>query len=323
MENFGYVRPANLKEAISLLGAQHGKVSPLAGGTDLLGEMKDDLLAPERLVSIKHLKELRGIRETAMGLRVGASTLLAEIVESPAVQKKAPLLAMSAAKVGTPQLQNMATLGGNLCQRPRCWYFRNNFPCLKRGGDRCYAITGQNQYHSILGGGPSYIVHPSDTAPALVALGARVRIAGPNGERTVPLDKFFVTPRQNVRRENILEPNEILTEVQVPTAPAGSRAIYVKEMVREIWDFALCSVAVLVTLKNGIVQDARVVMGGVAPFPYRAEQAEAAVRGKPLDEKTATAAGEAAVDGARPMTKNAYKIPLTQVVVKRALLTLA
>ena len=323
MENFGYVRPANLKEAISLLGAQHGKVSPLAGGTDLLGEMKDDLLAPERLVSIKHLKELRGIRETAMGLRVGASTLLAEIVESPAVQKKAPLLAMSAAKVGTPQLQNMATLGGNLCQRPRCWYFRNNFACLKRGGDRCYAITGQNQYHSILGGGPSYIVHPSDTAPALVALGARVRIAGPNGERTVPLDKFFVTPRQNVRRENILEPNEILTEVQVPTAPAGSRAIYVKEMVREIWDFALCSVAALVTLKNGIVQDARVVMGGVAPFPYRAEKAEAALRGKPLDERTTTAAGEAAVDGARPMTKNAYKIPLTQVVVKRALLTLA
>ena len=142
MENFGYVRPANLKEAISLLGTQHGKVSPLAGGTDLLGEMKDDLLAPERLVSIKHLKELRGIRETAMGLRVGASTLLAEIVESPAVQKKAPLLAMAVAKVGTPQLQNMATLGGNLCQRPRCWYFRNNFPCLKRGGDRCYAITG-------------------------------------------------------------------------------------------------------------------------------------------------------------------------------------
>ena len=323
MENFGYVRPTNLKEAISLLGAQHGKVSPLAGGTDLLGEMKDDLLAPERLVSIKHLKELRGIRETAMGLRVGASTLLAEIVESPAVQKKAPLLAMSAAKVGTPQLQNMATLGGNLCQRPRCWYFRNNFPCLKRGGDRCYAITGQNQYHSILGGGPSYIVHPSDTAPALVALGARVRIAGPNGERTVPLDKFFVTPRQNVRRENILEPNEILTEVQVPTAPAGSRAIYVKEMVREVWDFALCSVAALVTLKNGIVQDARDVMGGVAPFPYRAEKAEAALRGRPLDEKTATAAGEAAVDGARPMTKNAYKIPLAQVVVKRALLTMA
>ncbi len=323
MENFGYVRPANLKEAISLLGTQHGKVSPLAGGTDLLGEMKDDLLAPERLISIKHLKELRGIRETAMGLRVGASTLLAEIVESPAVQKKAPLLAMAVAKVGTPQLQNMATLGGNLCQRPRCWYFRNNFPCLKRGGDRCYAITGQNQYHSILGGGPSYIVHPSDTAPALVALGARVRIAGPNGERTVPLDKFFVTPRQNVRRENILEPNEILTEVQVPTAPAGSRAIYVKEMVREVWDFALCSVAALVTLKNGIVQDARVVMGGVAPFPYRAEKAEAALRGKPLDEKAATAAGEAAVDGARPMTKNAYKIPLTQVVVKRALLTLA
>lgn len=323
MENFGYRRPATLTQALSFLGAQPGKVALLAGGTDLLGEMKDDLLAPERVVAIKQLKELQGIRQTPAGLRIGASTLVAEIAESPLVQARAPILAMAASKVGTPQIRNMATLGGNLCQRPRCWYFRNNFPCLKRGGDRCYAVLGENQFHAILAGGPSFIVHPSDTAPALVVLGARVRIVGIAGERTVPLDKFFVAPRQDVRRENVLQPDEILAEVQVPGAPAGARAIYLKEMVREVWDFALCSVAAMVTVKEGIVQDARIVLGGVAPVPYRAAKAETVLRGKPLDETTAAAAGAAAVEGALALSKNAYKIPLTQAVVKRALLSLA
>ncbi|MBI3075719.1 MAG: xanthine dehydrogenase family protein subunit M [Deltaproteobacteria bacterium] len=323
MENFGYVRPANLKQALALLGTQHGKVALLAGGTDLLGEMKDDLLAPERLVSLQALKELRGIRPTTAGLRIGAATRSADLIESPVVQPRAPLLAMAAAKVGTPQLRNMATLGGNLCQRPRCWYFRNNYPCLKRGGDRCYALAGENQYHAILEGGPAFIVHPSDTAPALVALGARVRIAGPKGERTVPLEQFFVLPRQNVRRENILQPTELLTEVQVPTAPAGARAIYVKEMEREIWDFALASVAALVTVKDGVVQEARIVLGGVAPIPYRAAKAEAVLKGQRLEETVAAAAGEAAVAGAKPLAKNGYKVPLTKTLVKRALLALA
>lgn len=323
MENFSYSRPATLKEALTRLGKDHGKVALLAGGTDLLGEMKDDLLAPERLVSITQVRELQGIRPTRAGLRIGASTRIAEIVESNAVQEQAPLLAMAAERVGTPQLRNMATLGGNLCQRPRCWYFRNNYPCFKRGGDRCYAVAGENEFHAILEGGPSYIVHPSDTAPALIALGATVRIAGARGERAVPLEKFFVTPRQNVRRENILLPDEVLTAVEVPRAPVGSKAIYVKEMVREIWDFAVCSVAAMVTLKDGVIEDARIVLGGVAPFPYRAAKAEAALRGKALDDAAAAAAGEAAVEGARPLSKNGYKVPLTRAVVKQALLALA
>lgn len=323
MNNFSYSRPATLKEATAQLGKEHGKVALLAGGTDLLGEMKDNLLAPERLVHITHLRELQGIRPVRGGLRIGAATLLADIVESPAVQQQTPLLAMAAGTVGTPQIRNMGTIGGNLCQRPRCWYYRNNYPCYKHGGNVCFSATGENEFHAILEAGPSFIVHPSDTAPALVALGATARIAGGGRERTVPLEKFFVSPRQDPRRENVLLANEILTEIEVPNAPPGSKAIYVKEMVREIWDFALCSVAAMVTVKDGIVQDARIVLGGVAPIPYRAVKAEAALIGKPLDAATASAAGAAAVDGARPLAKNAYKVPLTQAVVKRALLSLA
>jgi len=323
MDNFSYSRPATLREATAQLGKEHGKIALLAGGTDLLGELKDNTAAPERLVNIRHLKELQGIRSGRGGLIIGAATLLADIVESPIVQQQTPLLAMAAGKVGTPQIRNMGTIGGNLCQRPRCWYYRNNYPCFKHGGNTCFSALGENDYHAILDAGPSFIVHPSDTAPALVALGATVRIVGGSGQRTVPIDKFFVTPRQDVRRENVLLPNDVLAEIQVPDAPAGSKAIYVKEMVREVWDFALCSVAAMVTVQNGVVQDARIVLGGVAPVPYRALKAEAAIKGKPLDEASAAASGLAAVDGARPLAKNGYKVPLTQAVVKRALLSLA
>jgi xanthine dehydrogenase YagS FAD-binding subunit len=323
MKNFTYSRPATLRDAARLLGKEHGRISLLSGGTDLLGEMKDDLLAPEQLVQIAHLRELQGIRTDRGAVRIGAATLLADIVESPVVQQQAPLLAMAAGKVGTPQIRNMGTIGGNLCQRPRCWYFRNNYPCFKHGGNTCFSVTGENEFHAILEGGPSFIVHPSDAAPALVALGASVRILSGGRERTVPIDKFFVSPRQDPRRENILQPHEILTGVDVPNAPGGSRAVYVKEMVRETWDFATCSVAAMITVKEGTIEDARIVLGGVAPFPYRALKAEAALRNRRLDEAAATAAGEAAVDGARPLAQNAYKVPLTQVVVKRALLSLA
>ena len=323
MNNFSYSRPATLREATAQLGKEHGKIALLAGGTDLLGELKDNLAAPERLVNIRHLKELQGIRSDRAGLIIGAATLLADIVDSSMVQQQTPLLAMAAGKVGTPQIRNMGTIGGNLCQRPRCWYYRNNYPCFKHGGNTCFSALGENDYHAILEAGPSYIVHPSDTAPALVALGATVRIATGGRERTMPLEKFFVTPRQDPTRENILLPNEILTQIEVPNAPAGSKAIYVKEMVREVWDFALCSVAAMVTVQNGVVQDARIVLGGVAPIPYRALKAEAAIKGRPLDEASAAAAGVAAVDGARPLAKNGYKVPLTQAVVKRALLSLA
>jgi xanthine dehydrogenase YagS FAD-binding subunit len=323
MDNFSYSRPATLRDASGLLEKERGKVALIAGGTDLLGELKDNTAAPERLVTIRHLKELQGIRGARGGLTIGAATLLADIVESAAVRQQAPLLGMAAGKVGTPQIRNMGTIGGNLCQRPRCWYYRNNYPCFKHGGNTCFSALGENDYHAILEAGPSFIVHPSDTAPALVALGATVRIATRGRERTVPIEKFFVTPRQDPTRENILLPDEILTAIDVPDAPAGSRAVYVKEMVREVWDFALCSVAAMVTVRSGVVQEARIVLGGVAPIPYRALKAEAAITGRALDEASAAAAGAAAVEGARPLAKNGYKVPLTQAVVTRALRSLA
>jgi xanthine dehydrogenase YagS FAD-binding subunit len=323
VKNFSYSRPATLREASAQLGKEHGKVALLAGGTDLLGEMKDDLLLPEKLVYIKHLKELQGIRSAGAALRIGAATPLVDIVESPLVQQQTPLLAMAAGKIGTPQIRNMGTIGGNICQRPRCWYFRNNYPCYKHGGKVCFSAIGENDYHAILDAGPSFIVHPSDSAPALVALGATMRITGGARDRMVPIDKFFVSPKIDPTRENVLQPNEILAEIEVPNAPSGSKAIYVKEMVREVWDFALCSVAAMVTVQNGVVSDARIVLGGVAPVPYRALKAEAAIRGNRLDEASAAAAGVAATDGARPLAKNGYKVPLTQAVVKRALLSLA
>jgi xanthine dehydrogenase YagS FAD-binding subunit len=323
VDNFSYSRPATLKDASALLGKERGKVALIAGGTDLLGELKDSTAAPERLVPIRHLKELQGIRPSRTGVTIGAATLLADVAESEIVQRQVPLLAMATGKVGTPQIRNMGTIGGNLCQRPRCWYYRNNYPCFKHGGSVCFSALGENDYHAILEGGPSFIVHPSDMAPALVALGATVRIASRGRERNVPIEKFFVTPRQDPTRENILTPEEILTAIDVPQAPAGSRAVYVKEMVREVWDFALCSVAAMITVRDGVVRDARIVLGGVAPIPYRAAKAEAAVVGKPLDEASAEAAGAAAVDGARPLAKNGYKVPLTRAVVKRALLSLA
>jgi len=323
VKNFGYTRPATLNEASGLLGKEHGRIAVLAGGTDLLGEMKDNLAAPERLVYVKHLKELQGIRRDRSGVRIGAATPLVDIVESPIVRQSAPLLVMAAGKIGTPQIRNMGTIGGNVCQRPRCWYFRNNYPCFKHGGTTCFSVVGENDFHAILEGGPSFIVHPSDAAPALVALGAVAHITGGARDRLVPFDRFFVTPKQDPTRENVLQPDEILVEIEVPNAPAAAKATYVKEMVRETWDFALCSVAAMVTVTNGVVRDARVVLGGVAPVPYRAFKAEAALNGKPLNETTAAAAGLAAVEGARPLSKNAYKVALTQAVVKRALLSLA
>jgi xanthine dehydrogenase YagS FAD-binding subunit len=324
VDNFSYIRPASLREAgAQLTSREHGKIVVFAGGTDLVGSMKDNLIAPERVVHIKHLKELQGIRPGNGTLRIGAATLLADVVDNETVQTQAPLLAMAAGKIGTPQIRNMGTIGGNLCQRPRCWYFRNNFPCYKHGGNQCFSILGENEYHAIFDGGPSFIVHPSDSAPALVALGATVKIAADGRERSVPIEKFFVLPRQDARRENILQPNEILTEIEVPIAPAGSKATYVKEMVRETWDFNICSVAAMVTTAGGVVKDSRIVLGGVAPIPYRAVKAEAALRGRALDEASAALAGAAAVDGARPMTQNGYKVQLVQAVVTRALLSIA
>ena len=256
---------------------------------------------------------------------LGALVTLAEIEEHPAVRRSYAALAEAARSVGSPQIRNVGTIGGNLCQRPRCWYYRDEgILCIKKGGSKCYAAEGKNKYNAILGGGPSYIVHPSDCAPALLALNARVTIAGPGGKtRQVPLEEFFVLPRVNVFRENILQPNEIVTMVEVPTPAPGTRSAYLKFKERDSMDWALSSVGAALTMRNGVVGDARVVLGGVAPIPWRSKEAEAVLRGKAVTPALADQAAEAALADAKPLADNGYKVPLTKVLIRRALLACA
>jgi xanthine dehydrogenase YagS FAD-binding subunit len=291
-----------------------------AGGTDLLGCLRDGVFQASKVVSLNGLKELRGIEPTREGgLRIGALTTLAEIAEHPTIRERYPALAQGAASAASPQLRNQGTLGGNLCQRPRCWYFRGDFHCLRKGGGQCYAAAGQNQYHCILGGAGCYIVHPSDTAPALVALGAQVRIVTRDASRLMALEAFFVPPSQSIERENVLQRGELLYEVLLPPAPAGMRSRYRKARARGSFDFALAGVAVAAVVTDGKVQQVRMVLSGVAPIPWRATEAEAALVGKPLDADAIGRAAAASVAGAQPLAHNGYKVHLVKGLVAETL----
>jgi xanthine dehydrogenase YagS FAD-binding subunit len=239
------------------------------------------------------------------------------------VQQRYAVLAEAAGSVATPQIRNVGTLAGNVCQRPWCWYYRNGFPCYKAGGNQCFSFSGENQFHAIFGGGPSYIVHPSDTAPALVALDARFRVVGASGERTVPATEFFTLPRQNAAAENVLGNDEVLASVQLPTQPAGARSTYRKILDREAWTHAVISVAVVLEMDKDVCRSARVVLGGVAPIPWRLPEVERLLTGQQVTESLAARAGEMAVSGARPLAKNGYKVPLTRGAVRRTILELA
>jgi xanthine dehydrogenase YagS FAD-binding subunit len=323
MKNFQYAPARDAKQAVALLSNDWEQSRVMAGGTDLLDEMKERLVETERIVHLQPAA-FGYIKSTRQHIVIGATTTIAALETNALIAEKLPGLKQTASSIATPQIRNAATLGGNLCQRPRCWYYRNvEYPCLKKGGSTCYAKEGANKYNAIIGGGPSYIVHPSDSAPALMALGASVRIAGPKGERVVPLDAFFVLPRKDVMRENILEPNEVITEILVPQPVVGSSSVYLKFKERETQDFALASAAVALTSKNGVVQSARVVLGGVAPIPWRSAEAEAVVKGKRLTPEVAQAAAVAALQPARPLDDNEYKVPLAQTIVRRALLAAA
>ncbi|MBW3622966.1 MAG: xanthine dehydrogenase family protein subunit M [Armatimonadetes bacterium] len=325
MKDFEYLHPHTIGQARQLL-ASSKNAEPIAGGIDLLGMMKDYIdEPPDRVVNLKSIPGLNRIRQEKDGLHLGPMVLLVDLEEDKNLQQKYTAVSQAAASVGSVQMRNQGTLGGNLCQRPRCWYFRSPVHhCLKKGGTTCFAMAGENKYNCILGGGPSFIVHPSDLAPALMALNAKVTITGPNNKsRTIPLEEFYILPRVDPHKETVLKPGELVTNVIVPPAPAGSRSIYLKFKEKPSMDFALSAAAVNLTLANGVCKDARVVLGGVAPIPWRAKAAEAALKGKTINEAVAQAAAVASTQGAVPMAQNAYKVPLTQTLVKRAVLASA
>jgi len=337
MRAFSNANPKSIRDAVSLLSQaqQQGRsASIVGGGSDLLGMVKEHLVEPDVLVNLKAIHGLDHIEEHHGGVRIGGLTTLDAISRDERIRKEYTVLAEAADKVGTPQIRNAGTLAGNVSQRPWCWYFRNGFPCFKNGGKTCFSVAGENQFHAIFGGGPSYIVHPSDTAPALVALDAKFHIAGPSGERVLPASEFFQLPRVDASRENVLAKDEILTAVELPASRTGHRSTYNKVLDRESWTHAVVSVAMVLELGSGvfasgpnerkiaICRSARVVLGGVAPIPWRLPKVEAMLTGQRITPELAAQAGEAAIEGAHPLAKNKYKLPLTKAVVKRTLLSL-
>jgi len=322
LPSFRYVRPKSVAEAVKALSAPGARVH--AGGTDLVGCLRDGVFDAKAVVSLSGLAELKGISATKDGgLRIGALATLAEIARHPEVAKGWPALAQGAAAAASPQLRNQGTLGGNLCQRPRCWYFRGDFGCARKGGEICYAVEGENTYHAIFGGSGCFIVHPSDTASPLVALQASVKVAGPKGPRSLPVEKLFVLPAVDHTRETVLGPGEIVTEIHLPPPLPGGKGLYRKVRARGAWDFALGGVALALSVKDGKVASARVVLSGVAPVPWRVPDVEKLLVGKVLDATLAAEAAALAVKGAEPMSGNDYKVPLVEGAVEESLLALA
>jgi xanthine dehydrogenase YagS FAD-binding subunit len=322
LKAFSYVNAANEKEAIAALSTERGRFLPLAGGMDLIGLMKDYVAQPDRLVNVKNLD--RRIQRMSDGsMRIGAAVTIADLLAHAELAKAYPAFVQAAAEVGTPQIRNVGTVGGNLNQRPRCWYYRNEeFNCLKKGGSRCFAVDGENQYHAIFGDGPCHIIHPSSLAVPAIALEARFRIVGPGGERDVAAADYFVMPDKNIFGETVLAPNELLTHVTLPPA-RGARSATYEVRFKQSHDWPLAAASVALTVSGQTIKSARVVLGAVAPVPWRSPAAEAALAGKPLTEETAMAAADAAITGAKPMSGNAYKVRIARTAVKRAVMRAA
>jgi xanthine dehydrogenase YagS FAD-binding subunit len=322
MKSFANVNPRDLKDAVGKLGQPNAVA--VGGGSDLLGMVKEYLVQPDVLV---HLKSIRGLDTIAYRARhetiIGGLTTLDAVSRHPRIRDHYTVLAEAAESVGTPQIRNAGTLAGNVCQRPWCWYYRNGFPCFKAGGKQCFSITGENQFHAIFGGGPSFIVHPSDTAPALLALEAKFRVTGPGGDRIVPAAEFFALPRVDPSRENVLAKDEFLTSVLLPEPQPNTRSTYHKILDREAWTHAVVSAAIVLEMEQQVCQSARIVLGGVAPIPWRLPKVEAMLAGQRITPELAAQAGEAALEGANPLAKNGYKVPLTKAVVRRTVLQLA
>jgi xanthine dehydrogenase YagS FAD-binding subunit len=317
MKAFEYASPTTADEAVKDL-AGSPTAEALSGGTDLISRMKDYVTSPARVVYLKDVKALAGITERAGGLEIGAGTRLVDVVASPMVKERYPALRQATLEVGTPQIRNMATVGGNLLQRPRCWYFRGGFGLLGMKDGKSLVRAGDNRYHSIfLTDGDALFVSPSSLAVPLIALGAQATILGPDGARTVPVEKLYRVPRSNDDRELTVAPGELLVKVSIPAA--GKNGSYEIRQ-KQAHDWPLVMAAVNLKMEGDSIRDARVVLYGVAPIPWRSEAAERAIRGQAVTTDSATAAAMAAAEGAKPLSMNGYKVPLVKTAVKRALL---
>lgn len=323
MNGFEFVAAQSVEDAAELLANNGGSARIIAGGTDILGELKEGVISPSMLVSVANIAALQGIAVDAEGARIGAAATLADIEAHPHICEGYAALAQAAASVATPQIRNVGTLGGNLCQRPRCWYYRSPlFDCIKKGGEQCFAHDGANKFHAVFGGAICPAVHPSDTAVALCALDADVVIASVSGERILPIARFFAPPEVDVRHENALRAGEALTAVRIPKRTAGFRSVYLKAKERQAMDFALASVALALDVSGGRIGGARIALGGVAPVPHMAREAASALDGCRVSDVDADRIGRIAVQDAKPLSDNGYKVRLAAGLVARAVRTL-
>ena len=323
MRPFEILTPSALEEARSALVKRDGDASVFAGGTDILGEMKQGTWETGCLVDVSRIEGLRDIESDSSETAFGSLVTLSEIARHSDMAVRHPAFVQAVESVATPQIRNAGTLGGNLCQRPRCWYYRSPaFNCLKKGGDHCFAVDGGNKYHAILGADRCHIVHPSDTAVALIALDAEVEIFGEGGLRRIPIEELFVGPEVDILSETSLGAGEIVTRIFIPHRDQGSRSVYLKAKERQAYDFALVSVCAYMEIVKDVVVEARIALGGVAPTPYSARSASDAIQGSRTDDVDASAVGGLAVEGAEPMSDNGYKIRLASNLVARAVRTL-
>jgi xanthine dehydrogenase YagS FAD-binding subunit len=323
MNRFEWTNARSINEAVAQLNRS---VAIKAGGIDLIDRLKEGLDTPSRLINIRSIKGLDGVSEDAKkGLRIGTLVTLAELDANRLIRSRYTALADAAGHAATPQIRNVATIGGNILQRPRCWYFRQaEFNCLKKGGDRCFAIEGENQYHAIFGNNLCAIVHPSALSTALMAFNARIVLTGAKGRREIELEKFFIKPEQDVRRENSIGADELITEIHVPQLPTQARSAYLKQGEKESFDWPIADVAVVLNCaRGGRCEQASIVLGAAAPVPLRAVRAEAVLAGKTINEETAREAARAAMHGATPLSENAYKLPIFEAIVRRAILSAA
>jgi xanthine dehydrogenase YagS FAD-binding subunit len=321
MKEFKIAQPQSQAQVTSLLSREKTGYYLMAGGTDLLDEIKNKIIAPEVVIDLNSVSDLSAIKIEKKHVSIGAMTSVADLAENPIIKENFPGLVEAALSLASPQLRNVGTVGGNLCQRPRCWYYRDpETICRKKGGSHCYALRGRNRYHAIFGGGICYIVHPSDLAPALVSLDAEVTISGPPGkENTMKLEEFFTLLQNNVRKENALGTQQFLREIRIPLPKNGTKSTYHKFKERGTWDFAVVSVAINGVLSSGVFKDLKIVCGGLAPVPWRLNKTEDFIRGKKLTEEVIRQGAKQALTDARPLEENAYKKDLVEAVLYSAI----